>query len=96
MEVMLTVLIVFMYMSGMWMFCSKRKHLLIVLLSLEYMVLMVYLLFMIMLSMMDYNKHMLIVYLVFVVCEGALGLGILVSMIRSYGNDYFGLFCLLK
>jgi NADH-ubiquinone oxidoreductase chain 4L len=28
-------------------------------------------------------------FLVFSVCEGALGLSILVSMIRGFGNDYF-------
>nr|YP_009725907.1 NADH dehydrogenase subunit 4L [Dianemobius furumagiensis]QHQ73104.1 NADH dehydrogenase subunit 4L [Dianemobius furumagiensis] len=92
----LSVVIVIMYMSGMWVFCSKRKHLLIVLLSLEYMVLMTYLLLVNMLSIMDYNMYLLIMYLVFVVCEGALSLGIMVAMIRSYGNDYFGLYCLLE
>ncbi|KAJ9589210.1 hypothetical protein L9F63_028006, partial [Diploptera punctata] len=30
-----------------------------------------------------------IVFLTFSVCEGALGLSILVSIIRSYGNDFF-------
>jgi hypothetical protein len=30
-----------------------------------------------------------IIFLTFIVCEGVLGLSILVSLIRTHGNDYF-------
>lgn len=43
----------------------------------------------------DYDIYILIVFLVFSVCEGSLGLSILVSIIRSHGNDYFQRFRIL-
>nr|YP_010417748.1 NADH dehydrogenase subunit 4L [Precis antilope]YP_010417761.1 NADH dehydrogenase subunit 4L [Precis ceryne]YP_010417774.1 NADH dehydrogenase subunit 4L [Precis cuama]YP_010417826.1 NADH dehydrogenase subunit 4L [Precis pelarga]YP_010417839.1 NADH dehydrogenase subunit 4L [Precis tugela]USF17907.1 NADH dehydrogenase subunit 4L [Precis antilope]USF17920.1 NADH dehydrogenase subunit 4L [Precis ceryne]USF17933.1 NADH dehydrogenase subunit 4L [Precis cuama]USF17985.1 NADH dehydrogenase subuni len=78
-----------MFLFGNMIFVSKHKHLLIVLLSLEFMVLSIFFFLMMYLMMMDYNMYMLMVFLVFSVCEGALGLSILVSMIRTHGNDYF-------
>nr|YP_010417852.1 NADH dehydrogenase subunit 4L [Hypolimnas anthedon]USF18011.1 NADH dehydrogenase subunit 4L [Hypolimnas anthedon] len=83
-------LVVFlMFLFGNMIFVSKHKHLLIVLLSLEFMVLSIFFFLMMYLMMLDYNMYMLMVFLVFSVCEGALGLSILVSMIRTHGNDYF-------
>nr|YP_010248881.1 NADH dehydrogenase subunit 4L [Catacroptera cloanthe]QTT58173.1 NADH dehydrogenase subunit 4L [Catacroptera cloanthe] len=78
-----------MFLFGNMIFVSKHKHLLIVLLSLEFMVLSIFFFLMMYLMMLNYNMYMLMVFLVFSVCEGALGLSILVSMIRTHGNDYF-------
>nr|YP_009045373.1 NADH dehydrogenase subunit 4L [Junonia almana]AHA03724.1 NADH dehydrogenase subunit 4L [Junonia almana] len=78
-----------MFLFGNMIFVSKHKHLLIVLLSLEFMVLSIFFFMMMYLMMLEYNMYMLMVFLVFSVCEGALGLSILVSMIRTHGNDYF-------
>nr|YP_010417514.1 NADH dehydrogenase subunit 4L [Junonia goudoti]YP_010417566.1 NADH dehydrogenase subunit 4L [Junonia natalica]YP_010417618.1 NADH dehydrogenase subunit 4L [Junonia terea]QGX04953.1 NADH dehydrogenase subunit 4L [Junonia stygia]USF17569.1 NADH dehydrogenase subunit 4L [Junonia goudoti]USF17660.1 NADH dehydrogenase subunit 4L [Junonia natalica]USF17725.1 NADH dehydrogenase subunit 4L [Junonia terea] len=78
-----------MFLFGNMIFVSKHKHLLIVLLSLEFMVLSIFFFLLMYLMMLDYNMYMLMVFLVFSVCEGALGLSILVSMIRTHGNDYF-------
>nr|YP_009054379.1 NADH dehydrogenase subunit 4L [Heliconius hecale]YP_009121616.1 NADH dehydrogenase subunit 4L [Heliconius ismenius]AIJ02075.1 NADH dehydrogenase subunit 4L [Heliconius hecale]AJF94294.1 NADH dehydrogenase subunit 4L [Heliconius ismenius]QJA26189.1 NADH dehydrogenase subunit 4L [Spodoptera frugiperda] len=82
-------LIIIMFFIGNMIFVSKQKHLLIVLMSLEFIVLSIFFFFMLYLMMVDYNMYMLMVFLVFSVCEGALGLSILVSMIRTHGNDYF-------
>nr|YP_009113933.1 NADH dehydrogenase subunit 4L [Gonepteryx rhamni]YP_009130923.1 NADH dehydrogenase subunit 4L [Gonepteryx mahaguru]AGG39576.1 NADH dehydrogenase subunit 4L [Gonepteryx rhamni]AHH34361.1 NADH dehydrogenase subunit 4L [Gonepteryx mahaguru]AXU98807.1 NADH dehydrogenase subunit 4L [Gonepteryx rhamni] len=92
---MMKICILVMFFLGNMIFVSKHKHLLIVLLSLEFIVLSMYLLMMIYFTMMSYNMYMLMVFLVFSVCEGALGLSILVSMIRTYGNDYFQSYNLL-
>nr|YP_009045464.1 NADH dehydrogenase subunit 4L [Euploea core]AHA03815.1 NADH dehydrogenase subunit 4L [Euploea core] len=88
-------IILVMYMIGNMIFVSKHKHLLIVLLSLEFLVLSLFFLMMIYLMMINYNMYMLMVFLVFSVCEGALGLSILISMIRTHGNDYFQSFNLI-
>nr|WAR51460.1 NADH dehydrogenase subunit 4L [Zemeros flegyas] len=88
-------IIFFMFMIGNMIFVSKRKHLLIVLMSLEFIVLSIFFLLMMYLSMIDYNMYMLMIFLVLTVCEGALGLSILVSMIRTHGNDYFQSFNLI-
>uniref|UniRef100_UPI0030FE51F2 NADH dehydrogenase subunit 4L n=1 Tax=Erynnis pelias TaxID=2663706 RepID=UPI0030FE51F2 len=84
-----------MYMVGNMIFVSKHKHLLIMLLSLEYIVLSMFMLLVLYLSFIDFDMYLLMVFLVFSVCEGALGISILVSMIRTHGNDYFQSFSLL-
>nr|YP_009740793.1 NADH dehydrogenase subunit 4L [Ruidocollaris convexipennis]QID03781.1 NADH dehydrogenase subunit 4L [Ruidocollaris convexipennis] len=75
--------------SGIWVFCSKRKHLLVTLLSLEFIVLSLFLMLFIMLNMFEYEMYFSMVFLTFSVCEGALGLAILVSMVRMSGSDFF-------
>nr|YP_010968415.1 NADH dehydrogenase subunit 4L [Capila neolineata]WNO18756.1 NADH dehydrogenase subunit 4L [Capila neolineata] len=88
-------IIFIMFMIGNMIFVSKHKHLLIMLLSLEFIVLSIYLLMLFYLNYIEFDMYMLMVFLVFSVCEGALGISILVLMIRSYGNDYFQSFSLL-
>nr|YP_001816821.1 NADH dehydrogenase subunit 4L [Pieris melete]ACB49310.1 NADH dehydrogenase subunit 4L [Pieris melete] len=92
---MMKLVILIMFFIGNMIFVSKHKHLLIVLLSLEFIVLSIYFLMMYYFLMMNYDMYMLMVFLVFSVCEGALGLSILVSMIRTFGNDYFQSYNLL-
>jgi NADH-ubiquinone oxidoreductase chain 4L len=70
-------------------FISNRKHLLVTLLRLEYLILSLFLFLFIYLLRSCIEIYFLIVFLVFRVCEGALGLSILVSMIRTHGNNYF-------
>nr|YP_003856704.1 NADH dehydrogenase subunit 4L [Mekongiella xizangensis]ADK77645.1 NADH dehydrogenase subunit 4L [Mekongiella xizangensis] len=82
------------YFSGVYVFCSKRKHLLVVLLSLEYIVLSLFMLIVFFLLSLIMIIFFPVIFLVFSVCEGALGLSILVSMIRSHGNDFFNSFFL--
>nr|YP_009537996.1 NADH dehydrogenase subunit 4L [Litinga mimica]AYN60739.1 NADH dehydrogenase subunit 4L [Litinga mimica] len=91
----MSLIIIIMFMFGNMIFVSKYKHLLIVLMSLEFMVLSIFFLMLLYLMMIDYNLYMMMVFLVFSVCEGALGLSILVSMIRTHGNDYFQSFNLI-
>nr|AII02342.1 NADH dehydrogenase subunit 4L [Tineola bisselliella] len=86
---------IIMFLIGNMIFVTKYKHLLIILLSLEFMVLSIFFFFLVMLSYISYDLYMLMGFLVFSVCEGVLGLSILVLMIRTYGNDYFQSFNLL-
>nr|YP_009731677.1 NADH dehydrogenase subunit 4L [Gynanisa maja]QHR79505.1 NADH dehydrogenase subunit 4L [Gynanisa maja] len=96
MMIMYNLMIIFiMFIIGNLIFISKNKHLLIILLSLEFIVLSIFFLLLMLLSFMEYDMYMLMIFLVFTVCEGALGLSILVSMIRTHGNDYFQSFNLL-
>nr|URC16088.1 NADH dehydrogenase subunit 4L [Pieris extensa] len=92
---MMKLVIFIMFFFGNMIFVMKHKHLLIVLLSLEFIVLSIYFFLMYYFLMMSYDMYMLMVFLVFSVCEGALGLSILVSMIRTFGNDYFQSYNLL-
>nr|UEK75593.1 NADH dehydrogenase subunit 4L [Epistrophe zibaiensis] len=86
----------FLMMMGIFIFISNRKHLLSMLLSLEYIVLSLFYLLFIYLNMLNYESYFSMVFMTFSVCEGVLGLSILVSMIRMYGNDYFQSFNILQ
>nr|AQM40183.1 NADH dehydrogenase subunit 4L [Diestramima tibetensis] len=83
-------------MCGVWVFCSKRKHLLATLLSLEFIVLGLFFMLFNYLNYMNCELFFTMVFLTFSVCEGALGLSILVSMIRTHGNDFFQSFVILQ
>nr|QTZ20310.1 NADH dehydrogenase subunit 4L [Spodoptera picta] len=89
------VVFILMFVVGNLIFVFKYKHLLIVLLSLEFIVLSIFFFLLTYLIFVEYDMYMLMLFLVFSVCEGALGLSILVSMIRTHGNDYFQSFNLL-
>nr|AND95962.1 NADH deshydrogenase subunit 4L [Onthophagus carbonarius] len=86
---------IFMYFSGLISFTMKRKHLLLMLLSLEFIILSLFLNLFIYLSFFTYEYFFSMVFLTMSVCEGALGLSILVSLIRTHGNDYFNTFNVL-
>nr|YP_010261368.1 NADH dehydrogenase subunit 4L [Homoneura interstincta]UIB40275.1 NADH dehydrogenase subunit 4L [Homoneura interstincta] len=85
-----------MVVMGFFVFVSNRKHLLSMLLSLEYIVLCLFLVLFIYLNLFNYESFFSMMFLTFSVCEGALGLSILVSMIRTHGNDYFQSFNVLQ
>nr|ARX95736.1 NADH dehydrogenase subunit 4L [Protochauliodes biconicus] len=87
---------VIMFISGVWVFVSKRKHLLLMLLSLEFIVISLFIMLVMYLLIYSYEFFFLMMFLTFSVCEGALGLGILVGMIRTHGNDYFHTFNILQ
>nr|AAX76867.1 NADH dehydrogenase subunit 4L [Drosophila lucipennis] len=84
-----------LFILGLFCFVSNRKHLLSMLLSLEFIVLMLFFMLFIYLNMLNYESYFSMMFLTFSVCEGALGLSILVSMIRTHGNDYFQSFSIM-
>lgn len=83
------------FIIGNLIFVSNYKNLLITLLRLEFIVLRIFFFFILLLNLIEEDIYILIIFLVFSVCEGALGLSILVSIIRTHGNDYFQGFNLL-
>jgi NADH-ubiquinone oxidoreductase chain 4L len=76
--------------GGLYVFSSKRKHLLRTLLSLEFIVLGIFSFFFIYLNLDIIFSSL--VYLTLTACEGALGLTILVRISRTHGGDYFNRF----
>nr|ALO76195.1 NADH deshydrogenase subunit 4L [Dictyoptera aurora] len=69
-------------------FSFKCQSLLLMLLSLEFVVLSIYLMMFLMFHSYDFGFYFCLIYISMMVCESALGLSILVVMVRSYGNDY--------
>lgn len=86
----------YLFFRGVIVFVSTRKHLLSTLLRLEFIVLRLFLFLFIYLNIFNYETYFRIIFLTFRVCEGALGLSILVSIIRTHGNDYFNTFSVLQ
>jgi len=90
------VIFVFIFLRGLIRFILNRKHLLSILLSLEYIVLRLFCILLFYLILVNFQGFFTIIFLTFRVCEGALGLSILVSLIRTHGNDYFQRFRILQ
>lgn len=89
------ILVITLFIRGIFIFVSLRKHLLRILLRLEFIILSLFILIFIYLVSYNIEIYVLIIFLIFIVCEGALGLSILVSIIRTHGNNYFQSFNIL-
>nr|UOU85106.1 NADH dehydrogenase subunit 4L [Nigrobaetis niger] len=74
--------------AGLWSFTSLRTHLIATLLSLEFASLSTYLFLFMLLVQTTSDIYVSLVYLTLAACEGALGLSVLVVMIKNKGNDY--------
>nr|ALO70454.1 NADH deshydrogenase subunit 4L [Coccinellidae sp. 1 EF-2015] len=85
----------YIYFMGVFSFCIKRKHLLMMLLSLEFIVLSLFLMFFMYLINLNYEYYFSMIFISLSVCESVLGLSLMVSMIRSHGSDYFVSFNML-
>nr|YP_009434648.1 NADH dehydrogenase subunit 4L [Tectus pyramis]ATF29380.1 NADH dehydrogenase subunit 4L [Tectus pyramis] len=70
----------------------QRKHLLSALLSLEAMTLSLFIMLIAVSSNFNFEGHMCLILITFGACEASLGLAILVSLIRTHGNDYVSSF----
>nr|YP_010139433.1 NADH dehydrogenase subunit 4L [Tetraclita kuroshioensis]QQK55099.1 NADH dehydrogenase subunit 4L [Tetraclita kuroshioensis] len=86
----------FLFLVGFWIYVSKRKHLMNMLISLEYIVLSVFLLIMMVTFITGLETYLSLIFLVASVCEGSLGVGIMVGMVRSHGSDYITSFSVLS
>nr|YP_009498558.1 NADH dehydrogenase subunit 4L [Parapenaeopsis hungerfordi]AWK60873.1 NADH dehydrogenase subunit 4L [Parapenaeopsis hungerfordi] len=81
---------------GLWVFVFKRKHLLNTLLSLEYIMLSIFWFMSLHVSALGHESYFLLFFLTLAACEGALGLALLVSVVRTHGNDCFSSFNVLQ
>uniref|UniRef100_UPI0030E2FC22 NADH dehydrogenase subunit 4L n=1 Tax=Ocypode rotundata TaxID=1844313 RepID=UPI0030E2FC22 len=94
-NMMLIVSLVMIFCGG-WGFVSYHKHLLNSLLSLEFMMLGIFWLLGMNVSSVGSEIYVCLFFLTLAVCEGALGLSLLVLIVRSHGNDYFKSFNMLE
>nr|WRK19532.1 NADH dehydrogenase subunit 4L [Hainanpotamon sp.] len=85
-----------MIFCGLWSFINFHKHLLNSLLSLEFMMLGVYWLLVLQVSSVGSEIYFVLFFLTLVACEGALGLSLLVFIVRSHGSDYFSVINILE
>nr|AML26255.1 NADH dehydrogenase subunit 4L [Leiodidae sp. BMNH 1274323] len=85
---LLKLMLIYMFIFSGILFTFNRKHMLLMLLSLEFIVLSLFMNLLNFLLLFNNELFFLMIFLTMSVCEGALGLSILVSIIRSHGNDY--------
>nr|BDL61436.1 NADH dehydrogenase subunit 4l [Ilyoplax pusilla] len=86
---------VVMIFCGLYSFISYHKHFLNSLLSLEFMMLGIFWLISLQMAVVGSEVYLGLFFLTLVVCEGALGLTLLILIVRSHGNDYFKSFSVL-
>nr|ASM41885.1 NADH dehydrogenase subunit 4L [Scaphoideus varius] len=78
----------YMYMMSLFSLLMIRKHIFLCLISLEFVVMSLLIMYTYMFIFFGSGFYMMVIMMVFFVCEGVLGLSVLVSMIRCFGNDY--------
>nr|QXJ42123.1 NADH dehydrogenase subunit 4L [Iridoteuthis sp. GS-2021] len=78
----------FIYVSGIIILLFQWKHILNILLSFEIMMLGIISFFLMSWGLWSGDYMLMMVIVVFGVCEASLGLSLLVSMVRVHGNDY--------
>nr|UXW64260.1 NADH dehydrogenase subunit 4L [Corynis sp.] len=88
-------LFMFLFFIGFFSLCLNRFYLLMILLNFEFLILMLFFFLIIYLNYYGLELYFSLIFLVFSVCEGVLGLSILILMVRFYGNDYFQILNLL-
>lgn len=83
-------------LGGTLAFVSGRKHLLNTLLSLEYIMVNLFWLMVVLVRGVGGDVYFSLFFLTLAACEGALGLALLVAIVRRHGNDNFSRFRALK
>ena len=79
---------IYMYTCGLFVLLFQWKHILNILLGFEVLTLRVISIFFFSVGIVRLNLYLVIVVVVFGVCEASLGLSLLVRFIRLHGNDY--------
>nr|YP_010944269.1 NADH dehydrogenase subunit 4L [Willemoesia forceps]WLW41811.1 NADH dehydrogenase subunit 4L [Willemoesia forceps] len=85
-----------MVFCGAFVFICGYKHLLNTLLSLEFMMLGIFWVMSCYVSSIGVESFFVLFFLLLVACEGALGLTLLVSIVRTHGNDCLWSFSVLS
>nr|QQQ88902.1 NADH dehydrogenase subunit 4L [Hyalella kochi] len=84
----LVTMILFMLFMSLYTFVMNHSHLLNSLLSLELMSVTIYFLIGVIFTFLGLELFYLLFFLVMVVCEGVLGLSLLIILVHSHGEDY--------
>jgi NADH-ubiquinone oxidoreductase chain 4L len=88
-------LIYFGFLVSNFIFCTFKKYLLVILIILEFLVLNIFFLLNLYLNFRSLDYFFLLIFLIIIVCEGVLGISIMVNILRMYGIDYFCIYNLI-
>nr|YP_011014845.1 NADH dehydrogenase subunit 4L [Epyhemisphaerius bistriatus]WQB38526.1 NADH dehydrogenase subunit 4L [Epyhemisphaerius bistriatus] len=84
----------FIYISGLFGLIFVRKHFLMSLLMLEFLVLSLFFYIFFFFGFFCNDYYFVFIFLILGVCEGVIGLSLIVNLSRSSSTDYLSLFCL--
>nr|AVN68183.1 NADH dehydrogenase subunit 4L [Nocticola sp. JW1 9/1] len=90
------ILLLYGFLGGLWVFIFNSQYLLITLLGLEFMVLFTYFFLYYYMLIFGFNLFICLIYLTVSVCDGVLGLSLVVIMVRGWGNNCFSSYNLLS
>jgi NADH-ubiquinone oxidoreductase chain 4L len=82
---------IFVALVGLWSYSKLRLHIVATLLRLEFATLSIYFILFSLINFTSRELYMNLIYLTLAACEGALGLSILVVVIKFHGNDYLNI-----
>lgn len=80
------------YLIGNFLYSLNRKHLLIILLRLEFIMLNIFFIIYLYTVSIGNRIYFIVLFIVLTVCEGVLGISILMYIIRVFGNDYIRIY----
>nr|AHX97795.1 NADH dehydrogenase subunit 4L [Elasmosoma sp. QL-2014] len=89
-------LTLYFFIFSCLMFSFFFKHLLLILISLEFIMLNTLYMYYLITMKLNINFFLTSIFLTIMICESILGLSILVSMVRLSGNDYLKSMNLMK
>nr|YP_010444573.1 NADH dehydrogenase subunit 4L [Antialcidas floripennae]UTI38483.1 NADH dehydrogenase subunit 4L [Antialcidas floripennae] len=78
----------FFFFLGVLSLSLVRKHIFLCLISLEFIIIYLLMIFYLYCLMFFSSLYIYVVLMTFYVCEGVLGLSLIVLMIRCHSNDY--------
>nr|YP_009501914.1 NADH dehydrogenase subunit 4L [Freysuila caesalpiniae]AWU48918.1 NADH dehydrogenase subunit 4L [Freysuila caesalpiniae] len=78
----------YMFWLGLIYFYTMKKHILMMLMVLEFMSLSVLLMIINFLVTFLYDSSIIIYFIIVMVCEAVMGLVLLTLLVRTHGNDY--------
>nr|ASM82627.1 NADH dehydrogenase subunit 4L [Aposthonia borneensis] len=87
---------IYMMIGGLIVYIFKCNYLLVTLLGLEYLSLSLFVGLVFMGLLIGLSMDLLVIFLIMMVCEGVLGLSLLVMMVRSSGVDYYSVLSMLR
>nr|YP_009180581.1 NADH dehydrogenase subunit 4L [Calameuta filiformis]ALM04137.1 NADH dehydrogenase subunit 4L [Calameuta filiformis] len=88
--------ILILLVMTLMIFIKFNKHILLILMSLEFFVVAMFYVWFMYFSVLDVNQFISLYYLIFSVNESVLGLTIMIVIMRSEGSDYISSFSLFK
>nr|AZL93305.1 NADH dehydrogenase subunit 4L [Hypsicera sp. ZJUH_2016019] len=89
-------LTLYMYMISIFILIYYKSHMLLMIISLEFIMMSVFFNMFVIYDYLEIKLNNLIIFMSLVVCEGGLGLSLVVLMVRIYGNDYLNSLSITK